>query len=132
MTYTTTPQLSASHTPGPWHYYSNEDGKPIYNIGNFAIAYMDAYTPDEDDDGAWERERDANGNLAAASPEMLECLQDILAVFNKAAADSAGTHALIAFFGDHDDSVNQAIQWRQKTRTVIAKATSQLSERRSA
>ena len=97
MTCRETNRLPACHTPGPWHYHSGEDGKPIYNIGNFAIAYMDAYTPNEDDDGAWERETDANGNLAAAAPEMLECLQDILAVFNKAAADSAGTHAIIDF-----------------------------------
>jgi len=37
----TTPEstpLPACHTPGPWHYYSGEDGKQIYNIGNFAIA----------------------------------------------------------------------------------------------
>ena len=93
---------------------------------------MDAYTPDEDDDGSWERETDANGNLVAAAPDMLECLQDILAVFSQAAADSAGTHAIIGFFGDHDDSINQAIRWRQRTRAAIAKATSQLSERRPA
>jgi len=132
MTHSETAPLPATHTPGPWHYYSGEDGKPIYNIGNFAIAYMDAYTPDEDDDGAWERETDANGNLVAAAPEMLECLQDILAVFNKAAADNAGTHAIIGFFGNHDDAINQAIRWRQKTCAAVAKATSQLLERRAA
>jgi hypothetical protein len=125
-------RLPASHTPGPWHYHSDEDGKPIYNQGRFAIAYMDAYTPEEDDGGLWEHEIEANGNLVAGAPEMLECLQDILVVFNKAAANSSGTHAIIAFFGNHDDSINQAIHWRQKTRTVIAKATSQMSERRPA
>ena len=132
MTNTELTHIPASHTPGPWHYHSDEDGKPIYNIGNFAIAYMDAYTPDEDDGGAWERETDANGNLVAAAPELLECLQDMLAVFNKAAANSAGTHAIIGFFGNHDDSINQALHWRQKTRTAIAKATCQHSGRRSA
>src|ERR1700733_5633264 len=75
MTHREIARLSATHTPGPWHYNSHEDGKPIYNIGNFAIAYMDAYTPDEDDGGAWERETDANGNLVAAAPEMLAALQ---------------------------------------------------------
>ncbi|HYV35111.1 MAG TPA: hypothetical protein VE988_05370, partial [Gemmataceae bacterium] len=87
--------LPASPTPGPWHYYPQEDGKPIYNRGNFAIAYLDAYTPDEDDDGAWERETDANGNLVAAAPELLECLEDILAAFDAAAASSTGTYAII-------------------------------------
>jgi len=132
MTCRETTRLPVCHTPGPWHFNPHEDGKPICNHGNFAIAYMDAYTPDEDDGGAWERETDANGNLVAAAPELLECLQDILAVFNQAAADSAGTHAIIAFFGNHDDAVNQAIRWRQKTRAVLAKSTSQLSERRAA
>jgi hypothetical protein len=132
MTYGKTTRLPASHTPGPWHFRSIEDGRPIYNHGNFAIAYMDAYTPAEDDGGEWEREIEANGNLVAAAPELLECLQDILAVFNNAAADSAGTHAIISFFGNHDDAINQAIRWQQKTRAAIAKATSQLSDRRSA
>ena len=118
--------------PGPWHYYAAEDGKPIYNHGNFAIAYMDAYTPDEEDDGLWEQETDANGNLVAAAPELLECLQDILEVFNQAAATGDGTHAIIDFFGNHDDAINRAIRWRQKTRTAIAKATCRPFERRSA
>jgi len=124
--------LPACHTPGPWHYHSDEDGKPICNIGNFAIAYMDAYTPDEDDGSLWEQETEANGNLVAAAPELLECLQDILAVFNRAAATSSGTHAIIELFGSHDDSINEAIHWRQKTRAAVAKATLQLSERRAA
>jgi hypothetical protein len=132
MTDTETPKLPACHTPGPWHYHSNEDGKPIYNHGYFAIAYMDAYTPDEDDGGEWEQETDANGKLVAAAPELLECLQEILAVFNQAAATGNGTHAVIDFFGNHDDSVNLAIRWRQKTRAAVAKATSQHSERRPA
>jgi len=131
MTSCKSTRLPACHTPGPWHFHSNEDGKPISN-GKIAIAYMDAYSPDDDDEGLWQQETDANGNLVAAAPEMLECLQDILAVFNKAAADSSGTHAIIEFFGSHDDAVNQAIRWRQKTRAAVAKATSQLSERRAA
>src|SRR5260221_12195692 len=108
MTYSETIQLPASHTPGTWRYHSDEDGKPITN-GKFAIAYMDAYTPDEDDGGLWQQETDANGNLIAAAPELLDCLHDILAVFNKAAATGPCTHAIIDFFGNHDDAINQAL-----------------------
>ncbi|HWY87049.1 MAG TPA: hypothetical protein VNX28_10010 [Gemmataceae bacterium] len=132
MTSSETTRLPACHTPGPWHYHSHEDGKPICNHGKFAIAYMDAYTPDEDDGGLWQQETEANGNLVAAAPDLLECLQDILAVFNQAATHSAGTHAIIGFFGDHDDSINRALHWRQKTRTAIAKATCRPSGRRAA
>jgi hypothetical protein len=131
MTCRETTRLPASHTPGPLHYQCHEAGKPITN-GKVAIAYMDAYTPEENDGGLWERETDANGNLVATAPEILDCLQDILAVFNKAAAHRAGTHAIIDFFGSHDDAINEAIRWRQKTRAAVAKATSQLSERRAA
>jgi hypothetical protein len=49
----------------------------------------------------------------------------LLATFNKAAANSTGTHAIIEFFGNDDDSINQAIRWRQKTRAVLSKAIPQ-------
>jgi hypothetical protein len=113
MTKRQTTPLPACHTPGPWHYYSNEDGKPICNIGNFAIAYMDAYTPDEDDGGEWERETDANGNLVAAAPEMLAALQ-------------AASDWIDAQIGVPRTDIQATIQ------AAIAKATSQILERRPA
>jgi hypothetical protein len=48
----------------------------------------------------------------------------LLATCNKAAANSTGTHAILEFFGN-EDSINQAIRWRQKTRAVLSKAIPQ-------
>src|SRR4051794_33521812 len=112
MTYSQTTRLPASHTPGPLHYCPDEDGKPITN-GEIAIAYMDAYRPDEDNGGSWERETDANGCLFAAASELLAALQ----------AASDWIDALV--FVPRTD-IQATIQ------AAIAKATSQHSQRRPA
>ncbi len=31
LTHSQTTRLAACHTPGPWHFHPNEDGKPISN-----------------------------------------------------------------------------------------------------
>ena len=55
-----------THTPGPWDYRPEQDGKPITN-GALAIAYMDAYRPEDDDGGAWEKESEANARRIVAA-----------------------------------------------------------------
>jgi hypothetical protein len=55
-----------THTPGPWDYRPEQDGKPITN-GAVAIAYMDAHQPEEDDGSAWEKESEANARRIVAA-----------------------------------------------------------------
>ncbi|MGA2254285.1 MAG: hypothetical protein ABSG53_06445 [Thermoguttaceae bacterium] len=62
-----------THTPAPWAYRPEEDGKPITN-GTVAIAYMDAYQPEEDDGGAWEKETEANARRIVAAVNACEGL----------------------------------------------------------
>jgi hypothetical protein len=62
-----------THTPVPWHYRPEEDGKPITN-GTIAIAYLDAYQPEEDDGGAWEKETAANARRLVAAVNACEGL----------------------------------------------------------
>jgi hypothetical protein len=62
-----------THTPEPWDYHPEEDGKPITN-GTKAIAYMDAYQPEEDDGGAWEKETGANARRIVAAVNACEGL----------------------------------------------------------
>jgi hypothetical protein len=62
-----------THTPGPWDYRPEEDGKPITN-GTIAVAYMDAYRPEEDDGGAWEKETEANARRIIAAVNACEGL----------------------------------------------------------
>jgi len=62
-----------THTPEPWDYRPEEDGKPITN-GTVAIAYMDAYQPEEDDGGAWEKETAANARRIVAAVNACEGL----------------------------------------------------------
>ncbi len=110
-----------THTPGPWDYRSEEDGKPITN-GTIAIAYMDAYEPEEDDGGESEKETEANARRIVAavnaceglSTESLELgivteLRDAL----QAASDWIDTQTFVPRTG---------IQAR--VRAAIAKATS--------
>ncbi len=62
-----------THTPGPWNYRPEEDGKPITN-GTIAIAYMDVYQPEEDDGGVWEKETEANARRIIAAVNACEGL----------------------------------------------------------
>jgi len=100
------------HTPGPWDYRPDEDGKPITN-GIVTIASMDAYEPEDDDGGLWEKETEANARLIAAAPELLVALQ----------AASTWIDARIFLSRTNIQATIQA---------AIAKATSRTSERRPA
>ncbi len=77
MTCTEETRSGTTHTPGSWDYRPDEDGKPITN-GSVAIAYMDAYQPEEDDGGLWKKENEANARLIAAAPELLQALDYLL------------------------------------------------------
>jgi hypothetical protein len=65
------------HTPAPWEYHPEEDGQPITD-GKIALACLDAYVPEEGDGGAWEKEKEANGRLMAAAPDLLEAVKDCI------------------------------------------------------
>lgn len=78
----------------------------------------------DDEEFSQSRTIDFEGErLSSAAPKLLHCLKTILAAFNEAASDNTRSNALIALFGNHSDSIRDALLWRQDTRAAIAKAT---------
>jgi hypothetical protein len=120
------------HTPGPWNCDMDFIVAPDPNRRHSDIYIAELAHSDDEGRIASPLQQDANRRLIAAAPELMECLQDILAVFNDAAANSAGTQAIISFFGKHEDAINQALSWRQRTRNPISKATAEPSQWRLA
>lgn len=63
------------HTPPPWSF--DDDTRQIYGPGMNAIAqvwtFEDFPCADEDEEALVAIEQDANGELMAAAPELLEC-----------------------------------------------------------
>jgi hypothetical protein len=130
------PQGASAHTPEPWEYRPYEDGKPITN-GQIAIAYMDAYEPEDDDNGTWAQETDANARrlvaainaCAGISTEALE--QGVVAEL---------LSALTLFLGFNDQwlvtidrrSDGEHDRVMRTARAAIAKATSDHSKGRAA
>lgn len=123
MTTTDNTCLLAQHTPGPWDCDMDYIVAPDPN-GRHPDIYI-AEIAHRDDEGriASYEQQDANRHLIAAAPELLECLRAILTWFNQAANNNPGTRAIIAFFGNNNDAINNALLWRESTRSVIAKAT---------
>ena len=62
----------SAHTPGPWIYHSGMVWKPDDSANGIPIARMDRDTP-----ATQPTERDANACLIAASPDLLEALEDM-------------------------------------------------------
>jgi len=113
----------AMHTPGPWDYRPNEDGKPVTN-GTVAIAYMDAYQPEEQDRGLWECETEANGRLVAAAPAqaiLLDMLRRRVLTLGEGNAEFEGV--VYNFDSTRPDwnALLQAIGW-DTARAVVATA----------
>jgi len=124
MTCTDETRSRTQHTPGPWDYRPDEDGKAITN-GKIAIAYMDAYEPEEEDGGAWERETEANAGLITAAPALallLEMLRYGVLTLSDGDAEFEGT--LYAFDSSHPDwsTLVDTIGW-DKARAAIATST---------
>ncbi len=63
--------MTDKHTPGPWHVVTGAVYTGIDDDHDVPIAYIDR----EPDNGTRVDERDANANLIAAAPTLLEALE---------------------------------------------------------
>ena len=66
--------MSAQHTPGPWEYVTGPSLKGRYHSVHAADEYMVCECWDGDDEG----QQEADARLIAATPELLEALEDVL------------------------------------------------------
>ena len=68
--------MEAKFTPGPWRlqYYATQDGKGGTKE-NWVIGVDDNYISRL---SAWTPEQEANANLIAAAPELLEAVEHVL------------------------------------------------------
>jgi hypothetical protein len=89
-----------SHTPGPW---TVAYGSVYSESGECRIAYMD-----RDEPMTKPTERDANAQLIAAAPEMLEALEGMTDMFERHIENRPGPN-------------DAAARW-DKARAAIAKA----------
>ena len=69
--------MKTKHTPGPW------TASQIYNFDGTLVSYIDAgdlnlMQTRTSDNETTKEEAQANANVAAASPELLEALLDVL------------------------------------------------------
>lgn len=68
--------MTTTHTPGPWHYETSEDGARLWvGCPQYTVATVHE-TADRVEIGAMQ----ANARLIAAAPELLAALQGILDV----------------------------------------------------
>jgi hypothetical protein len=95
------------HTKGPWEYRPDEDGKPIVSNG-VPIAYMEVYEL-EGDDGAWEKENEANARLIAAAPKMEDVLRLALTALNTSPRFRVGETTSYAIASEIERTLREAI-----------------------
>lgn len=93
--------MATKHTPGPWRALSEECDKPYIRIrgtklgGRYKVANV--LTPVYD--GVHQREAEetrANARLIAAAPEMLEALEGVLRVADRATVEFDAARDAIA------------------------------------
>jgi hypothetical protein len=94
----------SKHTPGPWRFALNDDGKPWLLNSGYAIV---AFGAESSEDGGqicevsvqskpkrgegWKHScpvRDANARLIAAAPDLLEALQYVLSAHGEQLTDA--------------------------------------------
>lgn len=78
--------MTARHTPGPWEYMSVT--KSVWSGRAICIMTGSRNHPDP--------EREANARLIAAAPDLLDALQGVLRVADRATAEFAAARAAIA------------------------------------
>lgn len=78
------------HTPGPWRYLRHDNiivtGDALSRIADFQPRSLHVS----------EAERDANGFLIAAAPELLDALKRVVAVTDRKTNEFDAAHAAIA------------------------------------
>jgi hypothetical protein len=104
----------SKHTQGPWHYTVEQDGS--YEIcvasGAWLLRCTSASNPSLDE----QEEDEANVRMAAAAPELLAILQEIVEADDDAMAS-------LRMVGLPTDLETSATALTNKARAVIAKAT---------
>lgn len=100
------------HTPGPWHFFPSADGFPRVYLGGGYPSVRELFGPyiviNSCEPSADMAGHEANARLIAASPDLLEALQETVAKFDAA-----------------PDSVKYTALGINKCRAAIAKATGQ-------
>lgn len=123
--------MSAKHTPAPWRFALNHDGKPWLLNSGYAIV---AFGAEGSEDGGqicevsiqskpkrgegWKHNcpvRDANARLIAAAPDLLEALKGL--------HDDVVEYVTLNKLHDADGSPAINNHWMQRARAAIAKAT---------
>ena len=68
------------HTPGPW--VTNDRYKTSVNAGKKHIAMVNQFKIGDVESDVWGEEHEANAQLIAAAPELLEALEELLSEFD--------------------------------------------------
>lgn len=101
---------AAGHTPGPWEVRPDEDGRGYFRIRGTRLARLFKVANVLFGSAFDRAEALANARLIAASPELLEALEDILSEYVRDIADA----------GDEDPEEKAIVKF---ARAAITKAT---------